>query len=1218
MPRTKDPNPMTERCHDHAKEETEVCDGNATSVKCLNCNRVVLSCGFCSYWFDRETAKRHRKRPESYMKIHLKNRHQKSDTQCQAKRQRVDAANDGANHDDEILLSDSSGEFVDHGDGANDCFDEPSVDSSGSASEDDDFNVVEPDDMQFLSWQEQHELNSSVIQEQQEEDARADDFVQNMMNLIGSTGSLSESDTWEECEDSSTEEEEVHHPEETNNDLSLDDFAFLDLRSEEEKLYGRGKKKKRISQVQRFFFDSHRQKSIIGGFSGLIQRASNCNREAACGYAPPNECEHIFLMYVLMTQIKASSRPYVTEFQRSCRNLFGHDREKIRDIETHIPDDAKQARAMLFEGVNSVHKNLPTAGEVFIRYNHAMVDLKGTLLVMAGLGTRFNFVQDGTKINRDGLNGTQAADYLRVQATKHMEADKSLSDEQIRGAKIGWFYFWSDSFLRCFVKQKDNSVWVLTVTVCPPEDQKSNGANTRVLAIGKSSDNHTPVIDYYIREAWKIRSGFPCYLGAEKKICHVTFWMITWNADRPERQVLSGTRKEGVYGMFTGWAMSLNGCVEKFVACEKCYERTLLKIFGRTENLQNDGTCNQCFDWTLKSQCPSQQAALPPKDYPASSEDPEDDEGAPPGRKPGENRLCPIKLNGEFMVKASHFALGKLRSGRWTSNQFKAYLLSCNINEARIAMIEKAALSDNPLETKFLSDAWIYNMFDHFRLPDLPLHNLAHGIIADVIAAIHSILSAKHKFDAFTRFGNKILSEVASFKLDFCKVKLLPKTAWVGENTMGYMRLLSYLYAMFLANDTMGSGEGTDTLVSSIRCLLNALQALVSVLMTRKALETEMIRNHAKVLMSAAHDLHKSLQKCGMVIKKTKGQKQDVVKSLTREDLDKILREFSNVVTMPRPGPDGEVSETTLRNKVEGIKVEHLKNKLEEKDPSVFQLLQSSSTKSAIQLALFSRILNRRDVMARENEEAVEEEGEETKTIFWCKGNWLSMVTNIPDQIAFIGPLHLWWEAKDEKQGVNPIKDVLVSFRRTDGYRKARLDLLHRLYVVDALERAFSCDTGPRREWFSGYYVYNSPQEVATKFKEALPISTFCIDGSNAVHVAVRGARTELRYLSITYDTSDCFRQDTGVHFCRFNLAMKENSQDIQINSGEKEVIRSSIVHYALMLPYIVENCSSLQLFTLVYSDWDVLQCGHADHNKGRPRVEEDVFRHVLKQNPLA
>ncbi len=43
-----------------------------------------------------------------------------------------------------------------------------------------------------------------------------------------------------------------------------------------------------------------------------------------------------------------------------------------------------------------------------------------------------------------------------------------LSDESICETHIGWVYFWSDSFLQCFVKQKYISVWILTVTICPP------------------------------------------------------------------------------------------------------------------------------------------------------------------------------------------------------------------------------------------------------------------------------------------------------------------------------------------------------------------------------------------------------------------------------------------------------------------------------------------------------------------------------------------------------------------------------------------------------------------------------------------------------------------------------------------------------------------------------------------------------------------------------
>ena len=36
-------------------------------------------------------------------------------------------------------------------------------------------------------------------------------------------------------------------------------------------------------------------------------------------------------------------------------------------------------------------------------------------------------------------------------------------------------YFWSDSFVRSFVKQNNNSVWISTVTISPPADKISTG-----------------------------------------------------------------------------------------------------------------------------------------------------------------------------------------------------------------------------------------------------------------------------------------------------------------------------------------------------------------------------------------------------------------------------------------------------------------------------------------------------------------------------------------------------------------------------------------------------------------------------------------------------------------------------------------------------------------------------------------------------------------------
>ena len=63
---------------------------------------------------------------------------------------------------------------------------------------------------------------------------------------------------------------------------------------------------------------------------------------------------------------------------------------------------------------------------------------------------------------------------------------------------------------------------------------------------------------------------------------------------------------------------------------------------------------------------------------------------------------------------------------------------------------------------------------------------------------------------------------------------------------------------------------------------------------------------------------------------------------------------------------------------------------------------------------------------------------------------------------------------------------------------------------------------------------------------------------------------------------------------------------------GKKD-LRSSIVSYALMLPFIKDNEEkNLQHYTLVYSDWEVLRCEYAEHKKGHPGVEKSVFEHIL------
>jgi hypothetical protein len=50
--------------------------------------------------------------------------------------------------------------------------------------------------------------------------------------------------------------------------------------------------------------------------------------------------------------------------------------------------------------------------------------------------------------------------------------------EYVTKTSIGLVLFWSDSFLKSYVKQKDNSVRLYGVTISPPKEDISKGIYT--------------------------------------------------------------------------------------------------------------------------------------------------------------------------------------------------------------------------------------------------------------------------------------------------------------------------------------------------------------------------------------------------------------------------------------------------------------------------------------------------------------------------------------------------------------------------------------------------------------------------------------------------------------------------------------------------------------------------------------------------------------------
>ena len=65
---------------------------------------------------------------------------------------------------------------------------------------------------------------------------------------------------------------------------------------------------------------------------------------------------------------------------------------------------------------------------------------------------------------------------------------------------ILYITFWSDDFEATQIKKNRNSIWIKTVTICPPEDQTTSPKYTYLLAMGRKQDNHDHVNDVICEE----------------------------------------------------------------------------------------------------------------------------------------------------------------------------------------------------------------------------------------------------------------------------------------------------------------------------------------------------------------------------------------------------------------------------------------------------------------------------------------------------------------------------------------------------------------------------------------------------------------------------------------------------------------------------------------------------------------------------------------------
>ena len=228
---------------------------------------------------------------------------------------------------------------------------------------------------------------------------------------------------------------------------------------------------------------------------------------------------------------------------------------------------------------------------------------------------------------------------------------------------------------------------------------------------------------------------------------------------------------------------------------------------------------------------------------------------------------------------------------------------------------------------------------------------------------------------------------------------------------MTHMRLMPHMCGMCFSCNKLSSSEKERTreIVSSLKRLTNALQALMSVLMSRAQPDERTTDNHMKLFMSTAFSLHKG---CGSLSQKPKGKKDRIADKLLAQELIRILTAFG-----VSEGTSQGSTAAGLQNQVDGTIVKVLKTKCSELGHG------TNGLESALQKRAFEHILEKSIVDLEETQtQETETQGEEgendggtrpnDKRMCWNKGNWLSFLANISAQMKCLGPLPLIWQVK--------------------------------------------------------------------------------------------------------------------------------------------------------------------------------------------------------------
>lgn len=326
------------------------------------------------------------------------------------------------------------------------------------------------------------------------------------------------------------------------------------------------------------------------------------------------------------------------------RNHFGRIMNQTMDPNTFKatkpPKSLQDINAFYIKGKTSIFNAIPTP-QILTSTDHAYVTITSVIEYFLAYGYDADYMKHTDNLaNKKGISACNQAVQIRQEVAKTFYEEVPL---------IFYVTFWSDDFEGAMLRKNKKSIWIKTITICPPSNQTTSTKYTYVLAIGRKGSNHDEINVLHNDELYKLQQCTYRYYGVPKykRMVPIIVKTIAILSDRPERSSVTYIlQHNGITTRRWRYAAYIN--LQKLPSCEYCFFQRLNSMTSYVYT-----KCRHCCDWNY--QATNNHLCQPlPTDYPNHQHK---NSPRPPVHRGTKSTttIKPIQQTNELLITASQF-----------------------------------------------------------------------------------------------------------------------------------------------------------------------------------------------------------------------------------------------------------------------------------------------------------------------------------------------------------------------------------------------------------------------------------------------------------------------------------------------------------------------------------------------------------------------------------